>query len=327
MAQVLLALGANLGSREETFALALQRLNSAPGTHVAQRSTWQETVPVGGPAGQPLYLNGAALLETTASPQEALALLREIERDLGRARDAFWGPRTLDLDLLMYDERACFEPDLQLPHRWLPFRGFVLDPAVEIAAEWRHPVLRKCLRELQADFQRYHPALAISGAEPLVRLQVAVRLGSPVGAYICMSTAQQAEIVAANPQLLRSDPPPHGWPAETRSLTARPLIFIADYTAGNFPSQERIAVYRALDSRLHLLDYGAVPRTLVPKARLDLRTLKNYWEPASSTPEQHWNFVKSLTVPTLRVCLDDAEKAWQEMQAVADTTLLPVVSK
>lgn len=139
--QAAIALGSNLGAREEHLAHALKRLSEAPGARLSRASGWIETEPVGGPPGQGRYLNGACLVETTLEPRALLALLHEIERERGRDRaaEARNGPRTLDLDLILLGDLVVADEDLQVPHpRWRE-REFVLAPLKEIAPELRDP--------------------------------------------------------------------------------------------------------------------------------------------------------------------------------------------
>ena len=97
--------------------------------------------PIGGPAGQEPFLNAAALLETSLPPAELLARLQRIELHLGRTRETRWAARTLDLDLLLYDNLVLNTPYLTLPHPRMAFRRFVLEPAAEVAPEMAHPRL------------------------------------------------------------------------------------------------------------------------------------------------------------------------------------------
>jgi 2-amino-4-hydroxy-6-hydroxymethyldihydropteridine diphosphokinase len=127
------ALGANLGDREGTIRAALAVLAETPGVEVAAVSTLIETDPVGY-VDQPRFLNGAAALETTLSAQELLAVLLAVERHFGRAREGVppQGPRTLDLDLLLYGAARIEEPGLRIPHPRLHERRFVLAPLAEL---------------------------------------------------------------------------------------------------------------------------------------------------------------------------------------------------
>jgi len=143
-----IGLGANLGRRRETLRAALDDLDRHEGVRVVRTSALLETEPVGGPPGQPPYLNAAAELRTTLEPHELLRLLQQIENAFGRTREVRWGPRTLDLDLLLYEGRVIDTPALQVPHPRMHERRFVLEPLCQIAPEAVHPVLGKTVRQL-----------------------------------------------------------------------------------------------------------------------------------------------------------------------------------
>ncbi|HZZ72347.1 MAG TPA: 2-amino-4-hydroxy-6-hydroxymethyldihydropteridine diphosphokinase [Pirellulales bacterium] len=146
----LVGLGANLGDRRKTLENAIAALRAAAGVEVLAVSRWHETEPIGGPSGQANYLNGAALLRVQRSPSELLSLLHQIEAQFGRVRTENWGPRTLDLDLLLYGTRVIETADLVVPHPRLAERRFVLAPAAEIAPTLCHPVLDRTIAELLA---------------------------------------------------------------------------------------------------------------------------------------------------------------------------------
>ena len=133
MTTAYVGLGSNLGDREETLRAAVEELAAAPGVEVVAVSALRETDPVGPVRDQPRFLNGAVAVETTLSARELLDLLLRIEAAHGRTREGpQGGPRTLDLDLLVYGEERLDEPGLTVPHPRLHEREFVLEPLREL---------------------------------------------------------------------------------------------------------------------------------------------------------------------------------------------------
>ena len=124
-------LGANIGPREVTLLRAVDLLAAAEGVDVVAVSQLRETEPVG-VVDQPPFLNGAVRLETSLDPRALLELLLEVERSLGRVREERWGPRTVDLDLLVYGAEIVHEPGLRVPHPLLHERRFALEPLAEL---------------------------------------------------------------------------------------------------------------------------------------------------------------------------------------------------
>jgi 2-amino-4-hydroxy-6-hydroxymethyldihydropteridine diphosphokinase len=133
-------LGANLGNREDTIAEALELLDRSDGVRVVEVSTLRETDPVGF-LDQPRFLNGAAELETRLEPRELLETLFDVERALGRTREGGprFGPRTIDLDLLVYGDREVAEPGLTVPHPRLAERAFALEPLADLDPQLEIP--------------------------------------------------------------------------------------------------------------------------------------------------------------------------------------------
>lgn len=152
MNTALIGLGANLGDPLATLRRARVQLGSLGELEGASRL--YQTEPVGGPSGQPAYLNAAASLRTDLAPPELLAALLDVERRAGRVRAERWGPRTLDLDLLAYGGLTLDAPGLSVPHPRLFERAFVLVPLNEIAPDWRHPVTGQSVREALAKLGR-----------------------------------------------------------------------------------------------------------------------------------------------------------------------------
>lgn len=131
MARATLSLGSNLGDKRANIAAAIAALD-AGGASILARSSDYRTEPWG-PVAQDWFVNACVLVETGLSPADLLALCLHIERDLGRVRESKWGPRTIDIDLLTYDDLTMDTPDLVLPHPYMLERRFVLVPLVEIA--------------------------------------------------------------------------------------------------------------------------------------------------------------------------------------------------
>ena len=141
-----IAMGSNLGDRRVMIAAAVDALRSDEEVLEVEVSGLMETDPVGGPAGQDRYLNGAARVRTTRDAGSLLALMLAIEKRLGRLRREHWGPRSMDLDLLLFDDAVIDEPGLTVPHPRMGERGFVLKPLAEIAGEVIHPVTKQSIR-------------------------------------------------------------------------------------------------------------------------------------------------------------------------------------
>ncbi len=147
MARAYIAIGSNLGDRGGFIELARRELACLPDSNLTAFSRVYETEPIG-PPGQGKYLNAAAALETRLSPSDLLGRLRRIEQLAGRQRRNRWAARTLDLDLLLYDDRVIQTEELTVPHPQMHERLFVLEPLNEIAPQACHPKLRKTVREL-----------------------------------------------------------------------------------------------------------------------------------------------------------------------------------
>ena len=153
MARAHIGLGSNLGDREAALRSALEALGKTEGILVVRVSAVRETAPVGGPPQSP-YLNAAAEIETDLSPREILEKLLGIEKELGRVRAERWGPRVIDLDLLLCEDAVINEPDLIVPHPRMHERRFVLEPLVEIAPDAVHPVFRQTVGDLLSSLRR-----------------------------------------------------------------------------------------------------------------------------------------------------------------------------
>jgi 2-amino-4-hydroxy-6-hydroxymethyldihydropteridine diphosphokinase len=151
-----LGLGSNMGVREGNLRATLSALDRDRAICVdrdAGIASLYETSPVGGPAGQSPYLNTVVRVRTDLAPGDLLVRLLSVEQARGRLRSERWGPRVIDIDLLLYGDAVCSSPELSLPHPHLHRRRFVLEPLAEIAPDLVHPVVGKTIRELAAALQ------------------------------------------------------------------------------------------------------------------------------------------------------------------------------
>ncbi|MFW5750909.1 MAG: 2-amino-4-hydroxy-6-hydroxymethyldihydropteridine diphosphokinase [Planctomycetota bacterium] len=162
MRRFAIGVGANLGDRAQTIAHAVSLVREA-GLAVEAEAPLIETTAVGGPSGQPPYLNGAWVIAAGRGPRAVLQRLLAVERTLGRQRTRRWGPRTIDLDLLLAEDGAVLEtPELVLPHPRLHLRRFVLEPLSAVAGEWHHPILRASVEELRWRLEQGTQALEVA---------------------------------------------------------------------------------------------------------------------------------------------------------------------
>jgi 2-amino-4-hydroxy-6-hydroxymethyldihydropteridine diphosphokinase len=146
MSTVFLGMGSNIGNREKHCQKALELLREY-GLNVVKQSSLHETEPWGNKE-QPKFLNMAVEIETSLSPRALLGVLKKIEDDMGREIADKWGPRIIDLDILLYDDIILNEMDIVIPHPYMHEREFVLRPLSEIASDKLHPVLKKRVGDL-----------------------------------------------------------------------------------------------------------------------------------------------------------------------------------
>lgn len=135
---VYVGLGSNLGDPLKQLQRALEELGNLPLTRLTARSSWYRSAPMG-PQDQPDYYNGVAQLSTALEPLPLLRALQQLEQQHQRLRERHWGPRTLDLDILLYGTQFIDLPDLRVPHPGLYLRNFVLQPLAEIAPALQFP--------------------------------------------------------------------------------------------------------------------------------------------------------------------------------------------
>lgn len=331
MADALIALGANLGDREATLRRAVELLAETPATRLRAVSGWHATEPVGGPAGQPAFLNGAAWLTTEAEPDALHGRLLDVERALGRRRDERWGPRVVDLDLLLYDERVVNSAALVVPHPRMSFRRFVVEPAAEIAAAWRVPGTRMTLGELRTWLRTRPPHVAIVAADPDHARAVAAavvpaappRCGAP-GCVYAADPAPPASLV---------DPAPLVDPAAAAERTAQRIAAL-EASLSAAAGAPVVADFWLDDVLLEPLARVEGPHRGVPVAPLEplvdaraerlapklLVVLDSAPSPGDAAPEPRARALDALVAarrrgPLLRVPSGDLARAAEEVAA------------
>jgi 2-amino-4-hydroxy-6-hydroxymethyldihydropteridine diphosphokinase len=256
MARCLIGCGSNLGDRREQLDRAVELLRSMPGVSFQAVSRFRETRPVGGPSGQPAFLNGACLIETDLPAGDVLAMLMAVENTLHRDREARWAARTIDLDLLLYDDLVVDSDALTLPHPRMATRRFVLEPSAEIAADLPFPLGDCRVRDLLDNISAPHPFVAVVGVPGSGADDVAA----------AVADATLARLLTAPVPLPPADAADAAWVAAVQAW-ARPLVAgdwqpdphgtVADYwadaiapAAAELPAAARERVHRAVDTTL-----------------------------------------------------------------------------
>ncbi len=201
MHRACLALGSNIGDRMNVLNAAVDSLIQARGVHVLRISSYYETPPIGGPCGQGAFLNAAAVIETTLEPHELLIALQAIEHEAGRVRGIRWDARTLDLDLLLYDDLILDDAVLTIPHPRMHVRRFVLGPLSEIAPEVVEPTTGQSIASLLANLDRRPNFLC------LLHLPLAVvsRVTQELGAFGNLEGSEADSLELAADEISPSD--------------------------------------------------------------------------------------------------------------------------
>ena len=153
--KVYLGIGSNLGDKEAYMENAVSRLKADKKIRAVRTSDWIVTKPYGG-VEQDDFLNGAISLQTLYSPSELLHLLQSVEKEAGRERKIHWGPRTLDLDILFYEDFISDEADFMVPHPDMQHRAYVLRPLDQLCPYYQHPLLHKTVRQMLKELEEKH---------------------------------------------------------------------------------------------------------------------------------------------------------------------------
>ncbi|NQU21839.1 MAG: 2-amino-4-hydroxy-6-hydroxymethyldihydropteridine diphosphokinase [Candidatus Nealsonbacteria bacterium] len=219
----LIGLGSNVGDRHETLRHAVSRLNEHPQIAVVAQSRLLETAPIGGPTGQGPFVNGVLSIETSLAPQSLLELTGRVESELGRRRTGRWAPRTVDLDLLLYDDLVLDTPTLALPHPRMAWRRFVLEGAVEVAPAMLHPTTGWTISRLWDHLNTAVPYVAIAGSIGVGKTQLAKQL----------EQRTSLRWIAERPDATRLDafyanPAGNAWDMEIEFLGQRTRLLAAD---------------------------------------------------------------------------------------------------
>jgi len=164
MRNFFVAFGGNLGAVPQQFEASLERIRQLPDTRLVSRSRLFQTTPIGSHSGDP-YFNAAAQVESAFTPVRFLEELQKLEHDAGRKRGVHWGPRVLDLDLIAADDLTVQSAFLTLPHPHCWYRRFVLDPWVEIAPDYVHPLLGESVSELRERLLPRPLPVALQGSD------------------------------------------------------------------------------------------------------------------------------------------------------------------
>jgi 2-amino-4-hydroxy-6-hydroxymethyldihydropteridine diphosphokinase len=186
----LISFGANIGQPAETIREAAELLRgrlTRRGTPLLLSRLFR-TPPVGGPSGQPPFINAVAVAEVDGSPWEAWHAIREVEQLLGRQRQERWEARRIDLDILLFEHQRIWTPHFKVPHPRMCMRRFILEPAMDVAADWLDPVSRCTIAELTKSL-RTGPASLVLIADPALRpSQLLEQASQQVRAQWCQPT-------------------------------------------------------------------------------------------------------------------------------------------
>src|SRR5262245_36721385 len=256
MVACLVALGSNQGDRVGNLSAALDELRRHAAIRIERVSSFVETAPVGGPAGQGKFFNAAAIVETKLTPGELMAVLLGIEKKLGRERAERWGPRNIDLDVLLCGDAVAESPEITLPHPRMHERRFVLAPSAEIAADWVHPLRKKTVREMLAELPAAAPGelgmrVILSPCDVQATVMALRREGRRVGLVPTMGALHEGHVSLIRIARKRAD-------VVVATIFVNPTQFGPKEDFGRYP--------RVLDGDLQALSAAGCNFVFVPAA-------------------------------------------------------------
>lgn len=226
MPHCLISFGSNLGDRFSRIAAAARRIVADPLVTQFTASRLFETPAIGGPLGQEPFLNGVARIETDATARDVLAMLQQVESELGRERAVRWGARSIDLDVVLYGDFLGNSSTLSVPHPRYTARRFVLVPAAEVAAPWRDPRFGWTIGEMAEHLTAGVPSMALVGGERQLREMLCSELTRRFSIKTFTASEKPITLDEAQPWVSAFTPPlpakdsPRAGAAETPRLVA-----------------------------------------------------------------------------------------------------------
>ena len=317
MALALVGIGSNIGARSAQLDEAVALLGQTENIQLRAVSRWHETLPIGGPPGQGPFLNGALLLETSLGPEPLFKILMEIENRLGRQREVRWQARTVDLDLLVYDNLMIELPALSIPHPRFAYRKFVIEPAAEIAPDLVHPVIGWTMARLRDHLRHAKPYVAIAGRAKSSK----TRLADALAEHFSGRKIESPRLPAAEPTAAASGRP-LAWELELLAergslLAARTWPDDATLAVSDFWFDQSLAYGRLrLDAREFIAlktRHQALTQTVVPPKLVVLLTASAIHSPPADRLFR-W-LIGPSTGPFLELPADDWDRQWAEVSA------------
>lgn len=202
MHRCLISFGANIGDAKATVLYAAKLLQEMLGKgDSVELSRLYQTPPVGGPSGQPPFINAVAAVYTSLSPWEVWHVIRSIEHQLGRERQRRWEARRIDLDILLYDEQLIWTPQLKIPHPRMCMRQFILKPAIDVASDWIDPASAMSIENLSKRLEAGPSKLLLVGPSNLPLEETALKAFQDQGSGIRFNEAELEESRAGHQEI------------------------------------------------------------------------------------------------------------------------------